>query len=120
MKLPHTSGGIGLHRVESPDGLRDAYRETIENFDVSREDRYPIVQESVPGEDCCVTMLLEHGRVKASSAYRNVKTYPWVGGSGAIRETVEAKPCVEIAATLLSAIDWHGVAEVDFMWDWPG
>lgn len=117
LKLPHTSGGIGLHRVESAEELRAAYRETIEEFDVSAEDRQPIVQESAPGEDYCVTMLLEHGEVKASLAYRNVKTYPWSGGSGAIRETVDAEACVDIAAKLLSSLDWHGVAEVDFIWD---
>ena len=26
LKLPHTSGGIGLHRVETADRLREAYR----------------------------------------------------------------------------------------------
>ncbi len=43
LKLPHTSGGIGLHCAASPVELRDAYRETREKFDVADEDRYPIV-----------------------------------------------------------------------------
>lgn len=117
LKLPHTSGGIGLHRAESAGELRAAYRETCDRFDVSHEEHHPIVQESVPGNDYCVTMLLEHGELRASLAYRNVKTYPWAGGSGAIRETVEAAPCVEIAAKLLGSLKWHGVAEVDFIWN---
>lgn len=117
LKLPHTSGGIGLHRAESVDKLRAAYRDTIDKFDVSNEEHHPIVQESVPGNDYCVTMLLERGELRASLAYRNVKNYPWAGGSGAIRETVEARPCVEIAAKLLGSLKWHGVAEVDFIWN---
>lgn len=117
LKLPHTSGGIGLHRVETADGLRDAYRQTLENFDVADEDRYPIIQEEVHGDDYCVTMLLQNGVVKAHMTYRNVKTYPWSGGSGAIRETVEAQPLVEIASKLLESLQWNGVAEVDFLWD---
>ena len=117
LKLPHTSGGIGLHRVTSADELREAYRQTLENFDVADEDRHPIVQEAVSGEDYCVTMLLQNGTVKAHLTYRNIKTYPWAGGSGAIRETVDAKPLVEVASKLLESLDWNGVAEVDFMWD---
>jgi len=110
LKLPHTSGGIGLHRVETAEGLRDAYRQTLENFDVADEDRHPIVQESVSGSDYCVTALVRHGVVKAHLTYRNVKTYPWAGGSGAIRETVEAKPLVAVASRLLESLGWHGVA----------
>ncbi len=117
LKLPHTSGGIGLHRVTSADELREAYRQTLENFDVADEDRHPIVQEAVSGNDYCVTMLLQNGVVKAHLTYRNVKTYPWAGGSGAIRETVNAKPLVEVASKLLQSLGWNGVAEVDFMWD---
>lgn len=117
LKLPHTSGGIGLHRVESADELRDAYRRTLDNFDVAHEDRFPIVQEAVSGSDYCVTMLLQDGVVKAHLTYRNVKNYPWEGGSGAMRETVEAQPLVEIATKLLESLGWHGVAEVDFLWN---
>ncbi len=117
LKLPHTSGGIGLHRVESADELREAYRQTLENYDVADEDRYPIVQQAVRGDDYCVTMLLQNGDVKAHLTYRNVKTYPWTGGSGAIRETVEAKPLVDVAKKLLESLSWNGVAEVDLMWD---
>ncbi|MAT68170.1 MAG: hypothetical protein CMJ58_01465 [Planctomycetaceae bacterium] len=117
LKLPHTSGGLGLHRAETAVELREAYLRTLKEFDVTSPDQRPIVQQAVRGADYCVTMLLQHGKVKAHLTYRNVKTYPWTGGSGAIRETVEAKPLVDMASRLLSALEWHGVAEVDFIWN---
>ena len=117
LKLPHTSGGLGLQKVARAEDLAEAYRATVTEFDVSHQDHRPLIQEAVPGDDYCVTVLVDRGTVKAALSYRNVKTYPWAGGSGAIRETVDAAPCVEIATQLLTSIGWHGVAEVDFMWD---
>ena len=117
LKLPHKSGGIGMHRVETADELRGAYVDTLKNYDVEDPDRWPLIQEAVGGQDYCVTVLFQHGQLKAHHAYRNVKTYPWAGGSGAIRETVDAPQLISVAETLLGSLNWHGVAEVDFLWD---
>lgn len=116
LKLPHTSGGIGLHRVESEDDLRSVYKEVVSRYQPSRENM-PLVQQAVGGDDYCVSLLLQEGKVKAHMTYRNVKSYPWSGGSGAIRETVEAALLIDLSTQLLGPLSWDGMAQVDFRWD---
>ena len=75
------------------------------------------LQAAVPGDDYCTTFLFDHGQVRASMTYHNLRTYPVKSGTGVLRETVDAPAMERTGAALLGSLGWHGVAEVDFRWD---
>jgi predicted ATP-grasp superfamily ATP-dependent carboligase len=76
-----------------------------------------LVQQCVEGQDYCVTVLFDRGALKAIAAYRNIVQFPAKTGAGALRETIDSAPFTATVEALFGALDWTGVAEVDFRWD---
>lgn len=76
----------------------------------------PLLQEMVAGEDFCVAVLADKGKLAAMMAYRNLTTFPRKAGAGAIRETVDAEPFRKAVEKVLAASAWDGLAELDFRW----
>ncbi len=76
-----------------------------------------LLQELVPGEDYCCTVLVERGEIRAADAYRNVTTFPREAGAGAVRERVDPAPFLETAGQIMGHTEWNGVAQIDFRWD---
>jgi len=113
VKVRKAAAGVGLRKVNTPEQLVATFREFVDGFDLEPAD-YPLVQEFVAGADYCVTTLFDRGRCVASMTYRNIRAFPRGTGAGALRETV-AHPEAEAAAVrLLSSLNWHGIAQVDF------
>jgi len=79
-----------------------------------------LVQEPVPGDDYCVTILADKGELIAISAYKNLSTFPRDGGAGALRETVDHEPFEAAAGAFARLSAWSGIAEIDFRWDRDG
>jgi predicted ATP-grasp superfamily ATP-dependent carboligase len=113
VKVRKAAAGVGLRKVRTPEALVATFREFVDGFGLP-PDQYPLVQEFVAGGDYCVTALFDHGRCVASMTYRNIRAFPRDTGAGALRETVHHPEAEQAAVTLLSALDWHGIAEVDF------
>ena len=118
IKLRQSAAAVGLQKVDDARALIRVYDEYLEKYQLTPE-AYPIVQEAVPGEDYCVTALFEHGTPKAMMTYHNLRTYPVKSGTGVLRETVVAPEIEEVAQALLSRLEWHGVAQLDFRME-PG
>lgn len=106
--------GIGITKVSSDEQALNAFNRLMSNVDVGSSDELPIVQEGVAGEEYCATFLFDHGRLITSMVYHNIKEFPENKGMGFIRETVDKPNIIDAGARLLSQLDWHGVAEIDF------
>lgn len=116
VKMPESTGGLGVHKVETADELMAVYQDLLDTFE-PEGDQQPFVQSASPGEDYCVCALFAHGEPRAIMTYHNVATYPPDSGPGAIREAVKAEPLERIALDLLRHLKWHGMAQLDFRWD---
>jgi predicted ATP-grasp superfamily ATP-dependent carboligase len=113
LKPPDDVGGRGIEKCSSPAELRAAYNRYYERG----RQKPPLIQTYLPGEDYCLTVLFEHGRLVAGMAYKNIRRFPAETGAGIVRETVDDTPFLETAGALLGAIGWHGIAELDFRWN---
>ncbi len=113
IKLRQSAAAVGIQKVNTIEELLHAYDQYLTKYRLLPE-AYPIVQEAVPGEDYCVTCLFEHGVPKAMMTYHNLRTYPVESGTGVLRETVTVPEMEQCARDLLSRLQWHGVAEIDF------
>jgi predicted ATP-grasp superfamily ATP-dependent carboligase len=78
----------------------------------------PLIQEFIPGEGYGVSALYNRGRLKALFAHRRLRMIRPTGSGSSLRESI-APPSdmVEAARALLEALEWHGVAMVEFKRD---
>lgn len=98
--------------VNSPQELKAKYRAMHEEFP------FPIIQEYVPGKAYHIGVLCNRSRLKAACCIKEHRTIPVTGGYATLRETVNLNPKMLKSTTrMLKALDWHGVAEVEYKLD---
>lgn len=79
-------------------------------------DHVPIVQEYVPSSDEYVfAALYAHGEPLATFQHRQVRGDSYVGGGGVYRKSVFDPELERVGRTLLSHLDWHGLACIEYM-----
>ncbi|MBD3868841.1 MAG: ATP-grasp domain-containing protein [Acidobacteria bacterium] len=77
-----------------------------------------LVQEKVPGEGRGVFLLARNGELQAVFAHRRIREKPPSGGVSTLCESAEPEPeLLEYSRKLMSALNWSGVAMVEFKWD---
>ncbi len=107
-------GGRGIRRATDASTLTRILRE------MAPMDRDPVVQECLPagGENVGVNVLLDAtGVLRASFAYRRLRTMPVEGGASTLRESVHAPGLVDRLVRLLRAAHWTGIAMAEFLQD---
>jgi len=114
VKPRSSSGARGLRVASGPEELKGI----VDNL--LRE--YPdglLIQEYVPqGPKFDVCLLLDwSGRPLASFVQREIRCFPIPHGPSTMQESVIRPDLVEAALRLLNAMDWGGLAEVEFMED---
>ncbi len=92
----------------------------ISGHDYLRE--FPVLlQEFIAGSGGGLFALYDEGREVAVFAHRRIREKPPWGGVSVLSESADAAPALHVAATkLLQAVDWHGVAMVEFRVDARG
>ena len=106
-----TAGGapeycFGPHQLEA------AY------LSVHRRAPSPLIQEFIPGEGYGISALYDRGRPRALFAHRRLRMIRPTGSGSSLRESIEPPPdMAEAARALLGALQWHGVAMVEFKRD---
>ncbi|ANO50954.1 carboxylate--amine ligase [Woeseia oceani] len=80
---------------------------------------YPVLlQERVSGPGIGLFYCFDNGRPVASFAHRRLREKPPSGGVSVLRESVPLNPQAhEYSLKLLGALNWHGVAMVEFKLD---
>lgn len=79
---------------------------------------FPLIQEYIPGKNYSVAMLYNNSKLRAICGIKVHRTIPVEGGNSVFRESSEVDVHMkEYASRLLEAINWHGIAEVEFKVD---
>ncbi|WP_227374499.1 carboxylate--amine ligase [Haladaptatus halobius] len=78
----------------------------------------PIVQECIPdGSEYGFFALFDRGDPIVTFQHRRIRSYTYSGGASVFRESVAHPQLREQGIRLLSALDWHGPAMVEFRRD---
>lgn len=103
----------GVVVCDSREALERARRDLRENYGAV------FFQEFVPdgGERGVYTLYGSPGELTALTVQQRLRTNPPSGGASTYRETVRDPELVSLADELLSALDWFGVAMVEFRID---
>lgn len=79
---------------------------------------YPLVQEYVEGEGYGFFTIMDvAGDPVATFCHRRLREYPTTGGPSTLCESFHDETLVELGTRLLRAMDWRGVAMVEFKRD---
>jgi predicted ATP-grasp superfamily ATP-dependent carboligase len=98
-------GSGDVHYVNSADELR------------ATDTGGALIQEYVPGEGFGFFALFVDGRERAIFMHRRLREYPVTGGASTAAESFYDPVLCELGLRLLRALDWHGVAMVEFKRD---
>jgi predicted ATP-grasp superfamily ATP-dependent carboligase len=78
----------------------------------------PLIQERLSGPGIGAFLLFNRGTEKAVFFHRRLREKPPSGGVSVLRESIAPDPVVrEYSIRLLKALNWHGVAMVEFKVD---
>lgn len=78
----------------------------------------PVIQKRVKGDGCGAFLLFDSGQPMAVFFHRRLREKPPSGGVSVLRESIPVDPVMRAGAEkLLKALNWHGVAMVEFKQD---
>ena len=78
---------------------------------------YPLIQERIYGSGYGFFALFNKGYPRAIFMHKRIREYPATGGMSTCAESVYEAKLLEYGLRLLKALDWHGVAMVEFKKD---
>lgn len=116
IKLKEGLGSSGLSYVYNKEELINTYKRTVRDFRLE-PDKYPLIQEYIPGTGYGVEMLYNHGDLRAFFTHKRIREYPISGGPSTARISVRNKKMEKIAEKLFNELKWHGVGMVEFKLD---
>lgn len=100
------------HYVGSANELISVYKDIHDTFP------HPLIQEYIPGSMRSVGVLCDHSRVRAMCCIGVQRTQPITGGNSTMRMSMRLDPVLkDYTERLMKALEWHGVAEVEFRMD---
>ena len=102
----------GVHIVNSYNQLKRAV-----NNNIAFTQPF-MIQEKIEGEGIGIFALFDHGKPVAVFSHRRLREKPPWGGVSVLSESTKPDPSArEFAVRMLKALDWHGVAMVEFKRD---
>jgi len=107
-------GSYGIKRAINEEELISKYKEAHKIYPL------PLVQESIPqeGEAFGVSALFnKDSELRAVFVHKRLREYPVTGGPSTLRESVKNPKIQELGLRLLKALNWIGVAMVEFKVD---
>ncbi len=88
----------------------------IQKYALSPE-RHPVVQERVSGSGWGVSCLYWQGERLASFTHQRLREKTATGGTSTLRQSISNPLLEKYAHQLLDALQWHGLAMVEFKFD---
>lgn len=77
-----------------------------------------ILQEYFAGQGVGIELIAERGQIRYAFQHLRLHEVPLSGGGSSLRESVAIHPVLlDASQRLMAALDWHGVAMVEFKWN---
>lgn len=116
IKMRTGTSSLGVSYAYSADEFISKYKQTIHKFNLAPSE-YPVVQEYIAGTGFGVSMLFNHGDIRAIFTHKRLREYPITGGPSTLRISVRHPEMENAARKILEHVSWHGVAMVEFKLD---
>jgi predicted ATP-grasp superfamily ATP-dependent carboligase/ribosomal protein S18 acetylase RimI-like enzyme len=117
-RIGNSAKGVAVAR--NAQELKKKFHALIDTYRLAK-DRWPFIQEYLPGRAVGVCALYDHGRriTWFGEEYIRCKE-PGRFGTSTLRKTWQDEETIERALTVLDALQWHGLAHLDLIQDRRG
>jgi protein-tyrosine-phosphatase/predicted ATP-grasp superfamily ATP-dependent carboligase len=107
-------GGTGTARVHLSVAYAANERELRERAAAALRHGEVLIQELFAGEGVGIELIADRGEIRFAFEHLRLHEVPLTGGGSSLRQSVALDPgLLDIAARLMGALDWHGVAMVE-------
>ncbi|GHB47829.1 hypothetical protein GCM10007094_41420 [Pseudovibrio japonicus] len=106
--------GEGQRIVQNSEQLIPAYLDLVDEL-MPSEETFPFVQQLVKGMNIGAAFIFFNGRQQASYSFEVGRTFRRVHSID--RRSVRHKKAIEDGRCLLEDLNWHGVAQLDYILD---
>jgi predicted ATP-grasp superfamily ATP-dependent carboligase len=104
--------------VYDPESLIANYTELIsQHEELVESNNLPLIQECVSGIGYGLEALMDRSGSRATFLHKRLREYPATGGASTLRISVKNMEMQEIGLKMLKALNWYGVAMVEFKID---
>lgn len=117
LKPRRGAAGIGVQFIDSHEELAAAWERGLIQENLVYETRTRLLQGFLRGEVHDVCALFCRGKPRAALTQKRVRMLPPRGGIAVLAETTDEPELRELAIDLLTAMRWHGPAQVEFRVD---
>lgn len=116
IKLKKSSGAKGIFYAMTKGELISIFRDLVSKFELSPQE-YPIIQDFVIGSGYGVSMLFNNGKLRAKFTHKRLREKLVTGGTSTVRISTKNSKLEEYAEKILTHLNWHGVAMVEFKYN---
>jgi len=116
LKLRNATSSTGIMYLNDRSSLISGFKKTVNRFGLKASE-YPLIQEYVKGTGYGVSVLYNHGEIRALFTHKRIREFPISGGPSTARVSVHNKKLEEMAVRLMDSVYWHGLAMVEFKFD---
>jgi predicted ATP-grasp superfamily ATP-dependent carboligase len=113
IKPKESTSSKGVLYAQSHEDFLAILKKYRENFYTGKT-KLPLIQEYIPGDGYGVSVLFNKGELRGLFTHKRLREYPLSGGPSTLRESIHHEQMERIAVDLMKAVDWHGVAMVEF------
>lgn len=78
---------------------------------------FPLIQEKIEGSGCGYFTIYNKGESRVTFCHKRIREYPTKGGPSSCCVSWHDERLVEFGRRLLDAVNWNGVAMVEFKYD---
>ncbi|EGG93144.1 ATP-grasp enzyme-like protein [gamma proteobacterium IMCC1989] len=114
IKALNGKGGEGQAIVKSKKSLVDSYKKILGTVSLKDHER-PIIQQFITGVPAGVACLFDNGKLVSHYCFKVLGTLDGVHSVDRISDNIPS--AIDASINLLSDMRWHGIAEVDFLYD---
>lgn len=100
--------------VGSPEDLLKKYDSLCKRYDLYKTDQLPLIQEYIKGDGCGFFAVYNKGKCGSTFQHHRLREMPPSGGYSVAAESAKNKTVHEYGQKLLTSLNWHGVAMVEF------
>lgn len=111
IKTLNTNSAKGIFYAHSINELLRQYEDIIKDL---APEQFPLLQQYVKGEGYGVSLLFNRGKIKAVFTHKRLREKTFTGGTSTKRVSIKNSLLENYAIQLLSTINYHGVAMVEF------
>lgn len=104
-----------VHATRRPRYVRDANEALLAFTQMAQHCSAVLVQEFVEGIGTGYFALMNHGQLRAEFAHCRIRDLHPTGSGSVLRESILPTPQIrEMSLAMLRALNWHGVAMIEF------